>query len=560
MKLMECVPNFSEGRDHKVLDAIANVIRAVNNVTLLDVDPGADTNRTVFTLAGEPEAVVEAAFQAIKKAAELIDMSKHHGEHPRMGATDVCPFIPISEMSMEECAEWARVLGERVGRELKIPVYLYENAASKPEWKNLANVRQGEYEALSDKARDPYWKPDFGPHEFNARSGATAIGAREFLIAYNINLNTRDKKKAHDLALMIRESGRPAKDKDGRQLKDEKGEKVIIPGLFQYCKAVGWYIDSYNRAQISINLTNYKFTPPHLVLEKVRELAAGMGINVTGSELVGLIPKEAILQAGKFYLRRMSESVGIPERMILETAVQSMGLADLGPFDLEKKVIEYAIAKQNTLVNMTVTNFCDVLSTDAPAPGGGSVAALCAAVSGALTAMVANLTIDKKGYEKVQDTVRALAEQGQQIKEQALACIDRDTDAFYAMMNAMRLPKKTESEIALRTAKLEETTQKAILVPFETLELALSAVNLAQDIARVGNLNALSDAGVGALTALTAAKAAYYNIMINLKSATSQAFIDDISARSGALITTIEDIAAAVEQDVTARMKSDLNS
>lgn len=555
MKLMECVPNFSEGRDHAVLEQIAGAIRGVKNVTLLDIDPGADTNRTVFTLAGEPEAVVEAAFQAIKKAAELIDMSKHHGEHPRMGATDVCPFIPISDITMEECAEWARVLGKRVGEELSIPVYLYENAASKPEWKNLANVRQGEYEALADKAKDPYWKPDFGPHKFNAKSGATAIGAREFLIAYNINLNTRDKKKAHELALMIRESGRPKKGPDGKQLKDENGNKVIIPGLFQFCKAVGWYIDSYNRAQISINLTNYKVTPPHIVLEKVRELAAEMGIGITGSELVGLIPKAALLDAGIYYLKRMNESAGIPERMILETAVQSMGLTDLGPFDLDKKVIEYAIARKDALVNLTLNNFCDLLSTDAPAPGGGSVAALCTAMSGALTAMVSNLTVDKKGYEQVQETVRELAEKAQDIKDRSLQCIDKDTDAFYLMMDAMRLPKKTDEEIALRNARIEETTQKAIMAPFETLELSLSAVELSQRIAKAGNVNALSDAGVGALTALAGAKAAYYNILINIKGITTKSFVDDILSRSARLIEQIEKIAAEVEQEISSGLK-----
>lgn len=555
MKLMECVPNFSEGRDAKILDSIADVIRAVNNVTLLDVDPGADTNRTVFTMAGKPEAVVEAAFMAIKKASELIDMSKHHGAHPRMGATDVCPFIPISDMTMEECSDWAKVLGERVGRELKIPVYLYENAASKPEWKNLATVRQGEYEALADKAKDPYWKPDFGPHEFNAKSGATAISAREFLIAYNINLNTRNKKKAHDLALMIRESGRPARDAEGKLLKDKDGNKIIEPGLFQFCKAVGWYIDSYNRAQISINLTNYRITPPHLVLEKVRELALEIGVGITGSELVGLIPMAALLDAGKFYLKRMNESAGIPERMILETAVQSMGLTDLGPFDLDKKVIEYAIAKQDALVNLTLNNFCDLLSTDAPAPGGGSVAALCTAMSGALTAMVSNLTVGKKGYEGAQDTVLELAEKAQAIKEKALQCIDKDTDAFYLMMDAMRLPKKTDEEIAIRDAKMEETTQKAIMAPFETLELSLLAVELAQQVAKVGNTNALSDAGVAALTALTGAKAAYYNILINIKGITTQTFIDDILGKSAALIEKIENIAAAVETDIQTRLK-----
>jgi len=555
MRLMECVPNFSEGRDHKVLDAIADVIRSVANVVLLDVDPGADTNRTVFTLAGEPDAVVEAAFLAIKKATELIDMSKHHGEHPRMGATDVCPFIPISDITMEECADYARKLGKRVGDELGIPVYLYENAASREEWRNLATVRSGEYEALPEKAKDPYWKPDFGPHAFNPRSGATAIGAREFLIAYNINLNTRDKKKAHDLALTIRESGKPKRDAAGKLVKDADGNKVIIPGLFTNCKAVGWYIDSYNRAQISINLTNYKITPPHIVLDKVRELAADMGVQVTGSELVGLIPKQALLESGKYYLRKMNESVGIPERMILETAVQSMGLAELSPFELDKKIIEYAIARKDNLVNMTLTDFCDLLSTDAPAPGGGSVAALCAAMSGALSAMVSNLTIDKKGYESVQNEVRQFAEEGQPIKEKALHCIDRDTDAFNAMMDAMRLPKKTEEEIAVRNAAVEKSTQQAILVPFETMELSLEAVKLAQKVAVVGNTNALSDAGVAALTALTAAKAAYYNVLINIGGINDNAFKSDILNRSAILIKEIEEVAAVVETEVTGRIK-----
>ncbi len=554
MRLMECVPNFSEGRDHAVLDAIAAAIRSVNNVVLLDVDPGADTNRTVFTMAGEPEAVVEAAFQAIKQAAELIDMSKHHGAHPRMGATDVCPFIPISDVTMEECAAYARQLGKRVGEELGIPVYLYENAASKEEWRNLATVRSGEYEALPEKAKDPAWKPDFGPHAFNARSGATAISAREFLIAYNLNLNTRDKKKAHELAITIRESGKPARDKAGKLLKDADGNKVVVPGLFTHCKAVGWYIDSYNRAQISINLTNYKVTPPHLVLEKVRELASEMGVQVTGSELVGLIPKAALLEAGKYYLQRMGESTGIPERMIMETAIQSMGLADLGPFDLDKKVIEYAIARRDSLTALSLEAFADLLSTDSPAPGGGSVAALCAALSGALSAMVANLTVDKKGYEAVQDKVRELAPRGQDIKLRALQFIDADTDAFNAMMEASRLPKKTDEEIAFRATQLEKTTQQAIMVPFRTLELAWDALQLAREVASAGNANALSDAGVAGLTALTAAKAAHYNVLINLAGVTDEGFKKDIQNRAGQLSAQCAQLAAEIEAAVTAKL------
>ncbi len=554
MKLMECVPNFSEGRDQAVLDAIAASIRAVKNVVLLDVDPGADTNRTVFTMAGEPEAVVEAAFQAIKKAAELIDMSKHRGEHPRMGATDVCPFIPISGMTMEECVEYAHQLGKRVGEELGIPVYLYENAASREEWRNLANVRSGEYEALPEKAKDPNWKPDYGPHAFNARSGATAISAREFLIAYNINLNTRDKKKAHDLALSIREKGRTARDEAGKMIRDEKGNKVNVPGLFTHCKAVGWYIDGYDRAQISINLTNYKITPPHLVLEKVRELAWEKGIQVTGSELVGLLPKAALLEAGKYYLERLGESTGLPERMIMDTAIQSMGLAELGPFDLDKKVIEYAIAPSDSLCKLSLEAFADLLSTDSPAPGGGSVAGLCAALSGALSSMVSNLTIDKKGYEEVQDAVREYAPQGQDIKLRALQCIDSDTDAFNALMDAMRLPKKTDEEIAFRDTEIERTTQQAILIPFKTLEIACEAINLAEKVADAGNVNALSDAGVAALTALSAAKAAEYNILINLAGSKDEAFKADIKARATEIVEGCQGLADKIESKVRARM------
>ncbi|MBP7117735.1 MAG: glutamate formimidoyltransferase [Candidatus Cloacimonetes bacterium] len=554
MKLMECVPNFSEGKDKSILDAIAASIKSVKNVVLLDVDPGADTNRTVFTMAGEPEAVVEAAFQAIKTASELIDMRSHHGAHPRMGATDVCPFIPISDMSMEECAEYARILGKRVGDELGIPVYLYEHAASKPEWQNLATVRSGEYEALPEKAKDPNWKPDFGPHAFNAKSGATAISAREFLIAYNINLNTRDKKKAHDIALSIRESGKPARDENGKLIKDKDGNKVVVPGLFTHCKAVGWYIDGYDRAQISINLTNYKVTPPHLVLDRVRELASEMGIQVTGSELVGLLPKAALLEAGKYYLAKMNESTGIPEKMIMETAIQSMGLAELAPFDIEKKVIEYAIRRTDSLSDMRVTAFCDLLSTDAPAPGGGSVAALCAAMSGALSAMVSNLTIDKKGYEKVQRDALRLAPLGQSIKERAIHCIDVDTDAFYAMMDAMKLPKKTEEEIIYRDIQIERSTQGAINAPLETLRLAHEALVLAKEVAVIGNTNALSDAGVAALTALAAAKAANYNVLINIAGIKDENYKNRTLAEAKDLIAKCEALAQETEQNVSSRL------
>ncbi len=549
MQIVECVPNFSEGRDTKILDQIAEAIRSVKGAYLLDVDPGADTNRTVVTFVGDPDSAIEAAFQAIKKASEIIDMSKHHGAHARMGATDVCPFVPVSGVTMDDCVEYARRLGKRVGEELGIPIYFYEYAATKPEWKNLAEVRKGEYEALPEKMKDPYWKPDFGPQKFNIKAGATAISAREFLIAYNINLNSRDKKKANDLALYIREKGRLKRDKNNKILKDKDGNKIREPGLFTDCKAVGWYIDTYNRAQISINLTNYKITPPHLVLEKVRELAREKGIQITGSELVGLIPKEAILMAGKYYLNRMGESTGIPEKMIIETAVQSMGLDDLGPFDINEKVIEYAIAKKDNLVNMTLTDFADDLSTDSPAPGGGSVAALCSAISGALTAMVSNLTFGKKGYEKVWDEAKELAEAGQKIKEHSLDAIDKDTEAFYGMMEAARLPKKTDEEIKVRNQTIQNATKKAILVPIETLEIAHEAVELSEKIAKIGNKNALSDAGVAAITANAAAKSAYLNVKINMENIEDEKFKFNIMTQAKELLEKIDNLALKVEKE-----------
>ena len=554
MKLVECVPNFSEGRDQGILDAIAAAINTVKGVTLLDVDPGESTNRTVVTMVGSPDRVLEAAFVAIKKASELIDMSKHKGAHPRFGATDVCPFVPVSDMSMEECVELAQKLGKRVGEELQIPVYLYEYAASKPEWQNLAVVRKGEYESLAARAGKPEWQPDFGPHSFNAKSGALAIGAREFLIAYNINLNSRDKKKAHDLALTIREKGRIARDEKGKMIKDETGKKVMVDGLFRNCKAVGWYVDDFQRAQISINLTNYKITPPHLVLEKVRELATAKGIQITGSEIVGLLPKEAMLEAGKYYLKRLGECAGLPEKMILNNAVQSMGLDDLYKFQLDKKVIEYAIKEDNKLADMTLVEFTDELSTDTPAPGGGSVAALCLSISGALSSMVSNLTFGKKGYEAHWETVKPIAERGQLIKAKAMAAIDEDTEAFNDMMAAMKLPKKTDAEKAVRNAAIQEATKVAIMVPFSTLELAEDAVQLASEIAAIGNSNALSDAGVAAITAAAAAKSAFLNVKINMAGITDAAFSQDIMNKSQKLLVEIEKQAIDIEQDIINRI------
>jgi glutamate formiminotransferase len=554
MRIVECVPNFSEGRDLKIIEQISETIKAVDGATLLDVDPGADTNRTVVTIVGEPEPVMEAAFQAIKKASELIDMTKQTGAHPRMGATDVCPFVPVSGVTMDDCIEFAHKIGKRIGEELGIPVYMYEYAATKPLWKNLAEVRKGEYEGLKAREGKEEWKPDYGPHKFNPQSGATAVSAREFLIAYNINLNSRDKKKAHDLALSIREKGRLKRDENKKIVKDKDGNKVMVPGLFKNCKAVGWFIDEYNRAQISINLTNYNVTPPHLVLEKVREMAVEKGIQITGSELVGLIPKEAILMAGKYYLKRLGESAGIPEKLIIETAVQSMGLDDLTEFNIDEKVIEYAIAKKDNLVNMTLTEFADELSTDSPAPGGGSVAALCSSISGALSAMVSNLTFGKKGYEKVWEEAKELAEIGQDIKERSMYAIDKDTQAFYDMMDASRLPKKTDEDKKIRNDAIQKSTKKAILVPLETLEIALEAVELSEKVAKIGNENALSDAGVGAITANAAAKAAYLNVKINMGGIEDEAFKFDILTKADTLLEKVNNLALKVEREVQGKV------
>ncbi len=550
MKLVECVPNFSEGVDKGILNLIANEIKSVKNVTLLDVDPGADTNRTVFTMVGIPEAVLEAAFLAIKKAGELIDMSKHHGAHPRMGATDVCPFIPVSEMTMEECIELSKILGKRVGEELGIPVYLYEYSASKPEWQNLAEIRKGEYEAIPEKIKDNYWKPDFGPFTFNEKSGMTAIGAREFLIAYNINLNTRDKKKAQDIAEIIREKGRVKRDEKGAIVRDANGEKVFEDGLFSNCKAVGWYIDEYKRAQISMNLTNYKITPAHVVLEKVRELAIEKGVVITGSELVGLIPKEAIISAGKFYMSKLNESAGLPDKQLIETAVQSMGLAELSPFNIDKKVIEFAIKAENRLVDLTLEGFCDELSTDSPAPGGGSVAALCASMSASLSAMVANLTVNKKGYESGWSSAKEIAEEAQKIKNNALQAIDDDTQAFYAMMDAMRLPKGNDVEKNFRAQAIQNATKMAIMIPLQTLEIAKECVVLAEKISLIGNKNALSDAGVAAITANAGAKAAFLNIKINMGSIDDVNFKSKVMTQAEELKLKIDKIAVDVENKI----------
>jgi len=551
MRLVECVPNFSEGRDAAKIALITREIESVPGVKLLDVDPGETTNRTVVTFIGTPEAAVEAAFRAIRKAAEVIDMSGHKGAHSRIGATDVCPFVPLSGVTMEECVALARGLGERVGRELGIPVYFYEEAATKPERRNLASVRQGEYEGLAAKLKDPKGTPDCGPAVFSPKSGATIIGAREFLIAYNIDLNTRDRKLASEIALNIRESGRAKRDKKGEIVRNETGFSVKIPGRFPHVKAVGWYIEDYQRAQISINFTNYKVTPIHVVFDDVRAQAAAMGLRVTGSELVGLIPKEAILQAGRYYLERQGRSSGVPEAELIRVAVLSLGLSDVAPFDPRKKIIEFFVEDAGSrLVRMDLRGFADELSMDSPAPGGGSVAAYCGALSAGLSSMVANLTVGKKGYEKSWEELNRAAARAQELKDALLALVDLDTAAFNKVMDALRLPKTTEEQTLLRDAAVEEATKEATRIPFEVLKLGRTLAELATIAAKKGNRNSLSDAGVAALTARTAAEGAFYNVLINLPGLKDEAYKTSMAAEARALIQDIRRRTSAVNKKI----------
>ncbi|MFH0815519.1 MAG: glutamate formimidoyltransferase [Methanobacteriota archaeon] len=554
MRIVECVPNFSEGRDLKKIEAITDAIKEVPDVKLLDVDPGADTNRTVVTFVGSPEGVKEAAFQAIRKASEVIDMGKHHGAHARMGATDVCPFIPVSGVTMDDCVALAREVGERVGRELEIPVYLYEHAATKPERRNLAEVRAGEYEGLLEKLKKSEWKPDFGPSEFKPKTGAVIIGARDFLIAYNVNLNTKDKKLAHEIALDIREAGRPKKGPDGKTLKDADGNTVKIPGKFKAVKAVGWYIEQYGQAQISINLTNWKMTPPHAVFEAACEGAHKLGLRVTGSELVGLIPLEPLLEAGRYYFKRQGKSTGVPDYELIAMAVKSLGLDQLSEFDPSKKVIEYQFSPHAPLMSMTAKRFVDEVSSDSPAPGGGSVAALSGALGAALAAMVANLTVGKKGYEQDFARMDELSREAQSVKDRLCRCVDDDTSAFNSLMEAMRLPKKTPEQISARDAAIQDGYKKAIGVPLGTAKLCLRALELAKEVAEKGNKNSASDAGVAALAAWTGVEGALMNVLINLKEVKDETY-------KNAMISAVNKLkkdAAGVRDSVMATMDASL--
>jgi len=571
-KLVECVPNISEGRDQGVIDAVAGVIGEVDGVHLLDVDPGAETNRTVITFIGPPEPVAEAAFRVVKRAAELIDMSRHSGAHPRHGATDVCPFVPVSGVSMEECAEIARKVGQRIGEALDIPVYLYEEAASSPERRNLAHVRRGEYEALADKLGTDEWKPDFGPNLWNdhsARTGATNVSARGFLVAYNVNINSMSKSIAQNIALDIKEAGRAQRDDKGKLAKDAKGKNILVPGPYRLeaCKAVGWVIPEYQRAQVSMNLVNTAVTKPHQAFDACCQSARDRGTRVTGSELVGLIPEGDMIAAGKHYLKKAGQSAGIPRKMIIETAIQSMGLRELTPFDPAEKIIEYQAGLiDGPLVNMTNREFVDELSSDSPAPGGGSVAALCAAQAAGLVAMVGNLTVGKKKYATVQGRVKEIAELGQNLKDFFLAAIDDDTNAFNAVMDCFGLPKSSPGQKKARNLAIATATRQATRVPLSVLEKVPSLLEMAAEIGEIGNANSLSDAGVAALSGMAGAEGAYYNVLINLESlreldqSAEPDFTQDTRERAVTALGTCEKLSDQTRGRIRGKLESVLDS
>jgi glutamate formiminotransferase/formiminotetrahydrofolate cyclodeaminase len=561
--LVECVPNFSEGRNEKVINAIADAIRGVAGVKLLDVDPGFSTNRTVVTLVGSPDEAVEAAFQGIARASQLIDMRKHHGEHPRMGATDVCPFVPVSGLTMADCVELAKKLGERVGRELGIPVYLYSAAAATPERESLADIRQGEYEALAEKMKAPSFKPDFGPSAFNAEAGATVIGARPFLIAYNVNLNTRSKKLANEIALNIREAGRAKRTEDGAIAKNDKGEKIMVPGRLKEVRAVGWYVDEYERAQVSINLTNFEVTSMHEAFDVCCEEAAKLGLRVTGSEIVGLVPLKAMLDAGRYYLAKQKRSTGVSEAALVECAVQSLGLADLSPFNAREKIIDYCVEESGSLLrDMTVSAFVDELASDSAAPGGGSAAALCGALSASLSTMVAALTFDKKGFESAQKSMDELASRGQVLKKELLGVVDSDRNAFNQIIDARRLPKGTDAEKLARDEAITAAERHATDVPLALLKAVPDLLELADAVVESGNPNSLSDAGVAALSALAAAEGAYYNVLINLQgfkgSDSAIIYGQATKAEATMVMDAVRTRAEAIRQKVLGRLLSAL--
>jgi len=539
-QLIECVPNFSEGRDEKIIKQITDVIESVDGVKLLNVDPGKATNRTVVTFVGEPEQVIEAAFRGAKMAAQLIDMSKHKGEHPRFGATDVCPLIPIANITMEETVVYARRLAKRIGEELGISVYCYEFAASTNERQSLANCRAGEYEGLKEKLQNPQWKPDFGPDILNAKSGATAVGARNFLIAYNVNLNTTSVRRANSIAFDVREAGRVVREGDpvtGNIVNDANGEPLRIPGTLKKVRAIGWFIQEYGIAQISMNLTDITVTSMHQAFDEVSERARDRGIRVTGSELIGVIPLQAMLDAGKYFLRKQERSVGIPDAEIIKIAVKSLGLDELSPFDPKKRIIEYLIDnQQNKLVDLSLSGFSNETLSESPAPGGGSVSAYVGALGAALGSMVANLSAHKRGWDERWEEFSGWAEKGKQAHDRLLKLVDEDTAAFNAIMDAFGLPKNSDQEKKLRSAAIQAATKHAIEVPFEVMQIAYQSLEVIQAMAEIGNPNSLSDAGVGALCLRAAVYGAYLNVRINAGGLADKAFSEDILSKAAVLL------------------------
>lgn len=539
MQLIECVPNFSEGNDLGIIKQITDEIEKVTGVRLLNVDPGKATNRTVVTFVGRPDAVVEAAYQAIKKAGELIDMSKHKGEHPRMGATDVCPLIPISNISMEETAGYAQQLAKKVGEELQIPVFLYEAAQPNKERSNLSVIRAGEYEGFFKKIKQPEWKPDFGPAVFDAKRGGTVIGARDFLVAYNVNLNTTSTRRANAIAFDVREAGRNVV---------ENGVKVNKPGSLKCVKAIGWFIEEYGIAQISINLTNIHVTPVHIAFDEVCRKADARGIRVTGSELVGLVPLKAMMDAGKYFLRKQKRSTGVSEKELIKIAVKSLGLDELAPFNPDEKIIEYLLRDndKSKLVNMKMTAFANETASESPAPGGGSVSAYVGTLGISLGTMVANLSSHKKGWDERWEEFGNWAEKGQAIKDELLKLVDEDTHSFNLIMQAMALPKSTEDEKAVRKNEIQKATKYAIEVPFNVMQLSFDSMTVIKAMAEQGNPNSVTDACVGALCARTAVLGAFMNVKINASGYDDKTFVNEILSKG----KEIEKKAIALEAEI----------
>ena len=556
-QLIECVPNFSEGRDMEKIKQITGEIESVDGVRLLDVDPGRDTNRTVVTFVGDPQAVCEAAFRAVKKAALVIDMSAHRGAHPRMGATDVCPLVPVSGITMDETAEYARKLAKRIGEELSLPVYCYEAAAFSQERRNLASIRAGEYEGLKKKLEDPMWKPDFGPARFDVRAGSVIVGARDFLVAYNINLNTKSVRRANAIAFDVRQRGREKREGNqitGKVVRDENGNAVMIPGSLRAVKAIGWYIPEYGFAQISMNLTNISTTPVHVAFDEVCRKAEERGVRVTGSELVGLIPLKAMLDAGKYFLHKQKRSAGVAEEELVQMAIRSLGLSELKPFRPEEKIIEYILRDRSRekLIEKSLSSFVWETSSESPAPGGGSVSAAMGAMGAALGTMVANLSSHKRGWDDRWEEFAGWAERGSAMQQRLLELVDEDTDAYNAIIRAYEMPKGSGEEKESRAAAVEEATKKASLVPMTVMNEALKVFDLLREMVEKGNPNSVTDAAVGVLATRACIRGAFLNVRVNVKGLKDKTFAEKLIAEGA----EIDNSAEVIENDIVYKLGS----